>query len=58
MPVMEELERILDQLALNPEIKALVITSAKEGIFIAGADLKSFERCFKEPALAEAVVSK
>lgn len=37
--VMEELSGILDTIAADREIKALVITSAKRGTFIAGADI-------------------
>jgi 3-hydroxyacyl-CoA dehydrogenase/enoyl-CoA hydratase/3-hydroxybutyryl-CoA epimerase len=57
IPVLEELESILDQLAANSALKVLVITSAKDGIFIAGADLKSFEKFFQDPSLAEMTVS-
>jgi 3-hydroxyacyl-CoA dehydrogenase / enoyl-CoA hydratase / 3-hydroxybutyryl-CoA epimerase len=38
--VMEELNSVLDEVAANPSVRALVIQSAKKGIFIAGADVK------------------
>lgn len=37
------LDQTLDELARRAEIKALVITSAKERIFIAGADIRQIE---------------
>ncbi len=42
---MQELDRIMDQLAgiREGEIKGLIISSKKEGIFIAGADIKEIE---------------
>lgn len=49
-PVLEELEKIIDSLKDNKEIKALLITSGKEDIFIAGADIKSFEKLFEDPS--------
>lgn len=55
--VLEELDSILDSLSANHQVKALVIKSAKEGIFIAGADLKSFEAFFKDPALADQAIA-
>src|SRR5512135_401151 len=39
MPVMEELNRLLDEMAGNKEIKALVVRSGKEGNFVVGADI-------------------
>ena len=41
--VLAELESVLDDLKTNRTIKALVIDSAKETIFIAGADIKEIE---------------
>lgn len=55
---LDELDQILAEIETKNEIQALVITSAKEGVFIAGADLKSFEGIFKEPRLAEEVLEK
>lgn len=48
LPQLGELEKILDELATRKDIKALVISSGKEDVFIAGADLKSFEGAFKD----------
>ncbi|HUI67162.1 MAG TPA: 3-hydroxyacyl-CoA dehydrogenase NAD-binding domain-containing protein [Nitrospirota bacterium] len=39
MPVMEELDRMLDELAAKKDIKALVFRSGKAESFIAGADI-------------------
>jgi 3-hydroxyacyl-CoA dehydrogenase/enoyl-CoA hydratase/3-hydroxybutyryl-CoA epimerase len=39
MAVMEELDRILDDMASNKEIRSLVFRSGKEGSFIVGADI-------------------
>lgn len=55
---LEELDAILGEIETKKEIRALVITSAKEGIFIAGADLKSFEGIFKKPHLAKEVLDR
>ncbi len=38
-PAMDELDRILDELVADRQIKALVIRSGKPAIFIAGADI-------------------
>lgn len=40
---MRELGGVIDSLASRPGVKALLITSAKDGIFIAGADIKEIE---------------
>ena len=42
---MQELSGVLDEIANKPksEIEALIITSKKDGIFIAGADIKEIE---------------
>jgi 3-hydroxyacyl-CoA dehydrogenase / enoyl-CoA hydratase / 3-hydroxybutyryl-CoA epimerase len=52
----EELEKILDDIAKNKDIKALVLTSGKNDMFIAGADLKNFEPAFKEPSLVRSMI--
>lgn len=57
MPVLEELEKHLDELAKNPNIKALLISSGKEDVFIAGADLNSFIPMFGNPALGETMIA-
>ncbi len=53
LPVLEELETILDELARNSGLSALVLTSGKEDIFIAGADIRSFEETFKDKTKTE-----
>lgn len=55
--VMEELEKVLDDVALNKTIKIMTIGSGKEGIFIAGADLHSFEPIFKDPSQGAKIIS-
>lgn len=40
---MKELDAIMDSLAARIDVKALIITSRKDGIFIAGADIKEIE---------------
>ncbi|CAN5436028.1 3-hydroxyacyl-CoA dehydrogenase NAD-binding domain-containing protein [soil metagenome] len=42
--VLNELERILDEVSTATEIRGLVITSSKESGFIAGADLRVFQQ--------------
>ncbi len=56
LAVLEELDTLLEGIKDNQQIKALVITSAKEGIFIAGADLKSFEGLFNDFDLAQGMI--
>ena len=41
--VLDELNQITDELRKRQDIKILLLMSAKEDIFIAGADLKEFE---------------
>lgn len=55
--VLEELDRILDQLAQRKDIKLLCFKSAKKDIFIAGADLHTFVPAFKDPALVEKIIT-
>lgn len=56
LPVLEELEEQLEQLAKNSSIKALKVTSGKDGIFIAGADLHTIEKAFDDPTIAETII--
>ena len=56
IPVLEELEKVIDELASGKPLKALVITSGKEDIFIAGADLRSFDEVFKERSKTEEMI--
>lgn len=57
IPVLEELEKCLDEAAKNKQIKVLVISSGKENIFIAGADLHSFEPIFKDPSRGADIIA-
>jgi 3-hydroxyacyl-CoA dehydrogenase/enoyl-CoA hydratase/3-hydroxybutyryl-CoA epimerase len=56
-PVMQELEQVLDIATQNKEIKIMTIRSGKEDIFIAGADLHSFEPIFKDPSSGGVIIS-
>lgn len=56
VPVLEELEKVIDQLPKDGSIKILVFKSGKENVFIAGADLHSFEPAFEKPELAEKII--
>lgn len=56
IPVLEELERIIDSLSTNNTIQMLKLMSGKENVFIAGADLHSFEPAFEDPRIAEKII--
>lgn len=56
MPVILDLEKQIDSIAKNKEIKALVISSGKDDVFVAGADLHSFEPMFKDPSLVAPMI--
>lgn len=58
VPILEELDDILDELGKNKAIKALEISSGKDDIFIAGADLHSFKEIFKDPPKAQEVIER
>lgn len=53
-PVMKEFEGILDDLKTHNDIRALIITSGKPDIFIAGADVKEIQRA--DAASAESLI--
>lgn len=55
LPVLNELDAALDQAAKNPSIKILKLTSGKD-VFVAGADLHSFEPAFVDPALVRPII--
>lgn len=44
-----EFEKVLQDIETNPSITSAVITSAKPGCFVAGADISMLEKC-KTPA--------
>lgn len=54
--VLEELEGIIDNIALQKDIKALIFKSSKPGMFIAGADLNVFIPAFKDPPLLKNLI--
>lgn len=53
--VLKELESALDAAAKNPSIKVLKLTSGKD-VFVAGADLHSFEPAFVDPELVKPII--
>lgn len=55
--VLNELEKHLDEAAKNKNIKIMAISSGKDDVFIAGADLHSFEPVFKEPAKGAGIIT-
>lgn len=57
MPVMQELDELLDEITANKDVKALTISSNKPDIFIAGADLRSFEPIFKDPSKGKEIIA-
>src|SRR5512134_2691051 len=56
-PVMDELNSLLERLAAERDIKALVIRSGKEGNFIAGADIAEI-RDITDPAIGRELSRK
>jgi len=56
--VIDELDGILDEVSANSSIRALVIQSAKKGIFIAGADVKEIYDIMKQGEDVEPLVKK
>lgn len=56
--VLDEMEKCLDELKNNSSLQILKLTSGKEGIFIAGADLHSFEPAFQNPGIARDIIRK
>ena len=50
-----EIVKAVEQAAANGEVKGLVLMSAKERSFIAGADIREFESFDTEPKIAEVV---
>lgn len=56
LAVLEELEKVIDEIAGNHSILLLKLTSGKDNVFIAGADLHSFEPVFENPATAATII--
>ncbi|WP_298754664.1 3-hydroxyacyl-CoA dehydrogenase NAD-binding domain-containing protein [uncultured Arcobacter sp.] len=53
--LLAELDKVLDDIKENSEIKALVIDSAKPSIFIAGADIKEIEAMSTQEEIYEQI---
>lgn len=56
-PVLDELEVLLDDIAGDLDIRAVVFRSAKPGCFIAGADIGEL-RTLADPAVADAFIGR
>ncbi len=56
-PVLDELERLLDDIAVDLDIRAVVFRSAKPGCFIAGADIGEL-RTLIRPEVADAFIGR
>ncbi len=57
MPVMSELDLLLDELAVKRDIKAMVVRSGKEGSFIVGADIAEI-RDITDASVGEALARR
>ena len=53
--VLTELEKILDSINNNPQIKILIISSAKKDNFIAGADINEIKEIIEEKDAQEKI---
>ena len=56
-PVLDELERLLDDIQADLDIRAVVFRSAKPGCFIAGADIGEL-RTLTDPEVADAFIGR
>ena len=56
-PVLDELERLLEDIAADLGIRAVVFRSAKPGCFIAGADIGEL-RTLSDPEVADAFIGR
>ena len=56
-PVLDELERLLDDIQVDLDVRAVVFRSAKPGCFIAGADIGEL-RTLTDPVVADAFIGR
>ncbi len=56
-PVLDELERLLDDIQADLDVRAVVFRSAKPGCFIAGADIGEL-RTLTDPVVADAFIGR
>ena len=56
-PVLDELERLLDDIQADLDVRAVVFRSAKPGCFIAGADIGEL-RTLTDPEVADAFIGR
>ncbi|HEY6062277.1 MAG TPA: enoyl-CoA hydratase-related protein [Chitinophagaceae bacterium] len=52
--VLTELNKVLDEVERNPEVRSVIITGAGSKAFVAGADISEFDGLSKEEAMAMA----
>ena len=50
--VIDELSNVLDSISLNPDVRAIIITGQGEKAFVAGADIKEFQKFNQSEALS------
>lgn len=56
--VLKEFEQAIDEAAKNDKIKLMTISSGKKDVFVAGADLHSFEPVFKDPSQGAKIITE
>lgn len=56
LEVLTELEKTIEEASSDKNIQALILKSAKPGIFIAGADLESFKKAENDPEIIEDLI--
>lgn len=56
--LMKEFEEVIQSLSQRNDLKALLITSKKPSVFLAGADLREFPLALKNPQLLEDLVKR
>lgn len=57
VPLLTELSLAIDELAADPEVRAVVLTSAQPGRFLAGADVASFLDYRTQDEVVEAIAA-
>jgi len=54
--MLKEFDQLLDHIESTEHVRAIVIKSGKEGVFIAGADIKQFDKAFKNPEIISDII--
>ena len=52
--VMSDLDKVIDEITTNPEVRSAIITGSGEKAFVAGADISEFDGLDKEAGMAMA----